>query len=246
MLKEEGITNWLAKRRPLLTPEVVKKRLQFCKKYEHWSYEEWSKIIFSDECSLDRGVGARRTWVFRTPHEKWNQEMIMPYKKGKDISVIIWGTIYGDGRSDVVIMDRDPDSEKSGYSANSYLAVLRDQISRVYQPGITFMQDGASIHTAKKVKKWFEEEDVVVLNWPPYSPDLNPIKHLWAQLKQWINEHYPDLVNMGKSEEAYQRLFKAIREGWKAIGQEAINNLIKSMDIRINSVLNAQGSYTRF
>jgi hypothetical protein len=30
MLKE-GITNWLAKGRPLLTPEVVKKRLQFWK-----------------------------------------------------------------------------------------------------------------------------------------------------------------------------------------------------------------------
>jgi len=26
LLKEEGITNWLAKKRPLLTPEVVKKR----------------------------------------------------------------------------------------------------------------------------------------------------------------------------------------------------------------------------
>jgi DDE superfamily endonuclease len=172
--------------------------------------------------------------------------MIMPYKKDKDISVMIWGAIYGDGRSDVVIMDQDPDSEKSGYSANSYLTVLRDQIPRVYQPGMTFMQDGASIHTAKKVKKWFADESVVVLNWPPYSPDLNPIEHLWAQLKQWINEHYPNLVNMGKSEEAYQRLFLAIHEGWEAIGQEAINNLIKSMDIRINSVLNAQGSYIRF
>jgi hypothetical protein len=45
--------------------------------------------------------------------------MMMPYKKGKDISVMVWGAIYGDGRSDVVIMDRDPDSKKSGYSANS-------------------------------------------------------------------------------------------------------------------------------
>jgi transposase len=78
---------------------------------------------------------------------------------------------------------------------------------------MAFMQDGASIHTAKKVKKWFEEEGIVVFNRPPHSPDLNPIKHPWAQLKQWIDEHYPDLVNMDKSEEAYQRLFEAIREG---------------------------------
>jgi hypothetical protein len=79
--------------------------------------------------------------------------MIQPYEKGKDISVMIWDAIYGDGRSDIVIMDRDPDSEKSGYTANSYLAVLNDQLPRTWQPGMTFMQDNASIHTAQKVKK---------------------------------------------------------------------------------------------
>jgi hypothetical protein len=57
--------------------------------------------------------------------------MIQPYKKGKDISVMIWGAIYGDRHSDIVIMDRDPNSEKSGYTANSYITVLNDQISRI-------------------------------------------------------------------------------------------------------------------
>jgi hypothetical protein len=61
-------------------------------------------------------------------------------------------------------MDRDPDSKKSGYSVNSYLTILRDQIPQVYQPGITFMQDGASIHTAKKVKKWFADKSVMMLD----------------------------------------------------------------------------------
>ena len=75
---------------------------------------------------------------------------------------------------------------------------------------MTFMQDNATIYTAKKVKKWFKDEGIPLIDWPPYSPDLNPIKHLWAQLKQWINEHYPDLITMGKSEQAYQRLFQAI------------------------------------
>ena len=34
-LKKEGITNWLAKKRPALTPEIAAKRLQFAKDHEH-------------------------------------------------------------------------------------------------------------------------------------------------------------------------------------------------------------------
>jgi transposase len=34
------------------------------------------------------------------------------------------------------------------------------------------------IHSAKKVKKWVEEPGIEVLEWPPYSPDLDPIKNL--------------------------------------------------------------------
>ena len=59
MLKDEGITNWLIKKRPLLTPKLAVKRLIWCKKREKWTWTEWSKIIFSGECSLKRGSGAR-------------------------------------------------------------------------------------------------------------------------------------------------------------------------------------------
>jgi hypothetical protein len=71
---------------------------------------------------------------------------------------MIWGAIYRDGRLDVVIIERDSDLEKSGYTSNFYLIVLSEQIPRTWQPGMTFMQDNARIYTAKKVKKWFEDE----------------------------------------------------------------------------------------
>ena len=52
--------------------------------------------------------------------------MIDSYKKDKDISIMIWDVIYGNEHSNIVLMKRDPDSNKSGYLSNSYLVVLYD------------------------------------------------------------------------------------------------------------------------
>jgi hypothetical protein len=96
------------------------------------------------------------------PEQKWNADMIQPYQKGKDISVMMWAAIYEDGHSEVVNMERDPDSEKSGYTSDSDLTDLSEQIPRTWPPGTTFIQDNARIHTAKRVKKWFEDEGILV------------------------------------------------------------------------------------
>ena len=59
-LKVYGLTNWLAKKRPLLTPEVAAIRLAWCKEREAWTKEQWLKVIWSDECSVERGTGKER------------------------------------------------------------------------------------------------------------------------------------------------------------------------------------------
>jgi transposase len=65
----------------------------------------------------------------------------------------------------------------------SYLKVLEDQIPKCFQPGMTFMQDNALIHTARVVRQWFADIAIPLTNWPPYSPDLNPIEQVWFHMK---------------------------------------------------------------
>ena len=104
------------------------------------------------------------------------------------------------------------------------------------------MQDNAPIHTAKKVKKWFEDTSIVITDWPPYSPDLNPIEHLWYKLKQVVNEIRPDINTAGGGEEEVKRkLFEALEEAWSVIDIELMKGLIKSMERRIKACIDAEG-----
>jgi DDE superfamily endonuclease len=203
-------------------------------------------IIFSDESSVERGAGGQRQWAWRTAEQKWSPQFVQTYSKGNNISIMVWVAIWLGGRSDLVIMTRDEQAKRNGYSANSYIDVLGQTIERCWQPGMTFMQDNAPVYTAKKVSKWFEEPAIPVLDWTLYSPDLNPIEHCWAKMKQWIPEHYPQLKEMGESQAAYDELAWVIVEAWKAIPQDYINDLIKSMDNRVNAVLDAKGWHTKY
>lgn len=108
--------------------------------------------------------------------------MIQPYKKGKGVSIMVWVGFCGRDRTNLHRMTRDSMAPRGGYSASSYVEVLEENIPTIYESGLLFMQDNASIHTARKVREWFEETGIDVLEWPPYSSDLNPIEHLWFDL----------------------------------------------------------------
>lgn len=107
LLKEYGLTNWLAKKRFLLTFEVALKRYIWCWERRDWTYDQWKLFIFNDECSMKRDTKKRRQWVFRTPVQKWNKDMIQSYKKGHDVNVMVWASIWSHDRSDLIRLTRD-------------------------------------------------------------------------------------------------------------------------------------------
>jgi transposase len=55
------------------------------------------------------------------------------------------------------------------------------------------MQDGAGIHRARIASEFFNEIGITLADWPPYSPNLNPIQNLESLLKQAIYKKYLEL-----------------------------------------------------
>ncbi len=69
--------------------------------------------------------------------------------------------------------------------------------------------------------QFLEAENIPVLSWPAYSPDMSPIEHVWDALDRRI-QRAPVPANI-------QQLRTAIEEEWTNISQATINNLINSM-----------------
>jgi len=85
-------------------------------------------VMWSDECSVERGRGKRDEWVFCTATQKWQLNMVQTYGTNKNMKVMVWGCFWDLGRSNLYIMDRDFESKKHGYLANSYLEVLDGEL----------------------------------------------------------------------------------------------------------------------
>jgi hypothetical protein len=206
--------------------------------------------MWSDECSAERGKGRSGEWCFRTAAEKWDPKIIQTYSKSRDISVMVWACFWFiEGkirRSELYLLNRDFESKKHGYSARSYLEVLDDQMPKCWEPGLVFMQDNAPIHMAHTVRQWFIDMGIPVVDWPPFSPDLNPIEHIWHHLKKLVLEMHPELEGMGKGEQAIEALEKALIEAWDALPDQLFEQVADSMPYRVAAVVKAKGWHTKY
>jgi len=51
------------------------------------------------------------------------------------------------------------------------------------------VMDNASFHRKKRLYAIAEKHHMILIFLPPYSPELNPIEHEWANMKRWLKYH---------------------------------------------------------
>lgn len=252
-LREAGIRKWKALNRPLLTKQHAAKRLKWAKTHRSWTVEDWRKVAWSDECAVQKDSDPRKLRVFRRQNkrEKYAPKNIQGKSKAGGVSQMIWGCFVGDKLGPIAFVNGTVNTQV-------YIDILENTflsfVDALRADGITdilFQQDNARPHVSKKTTEFLEnaarEHGFSIIKWPPNSPDMSPIEHLWACLKLELHRRYPDTKYLQGSPDTVRRtLCERLMEIWWDIGEEILNSLIDSMPRRVHALIAAGGWYTEY
>jgi transposase len=111
-----------------------------------------------------------------------------------------------------------------------------------------YMHDNAPIHRAASTEAFLQQHHITTMWWPANSPDLNPIEHLWHQLKVKFHEEYFTARHdtISRSENALQQYMEGLLWTWRTKLGDLPRRLVESMPNRVNAVLRARGGHTHY
>ena len=166
------------------------KRLEWCRtkgpKIFHHARQRKALLLFGDEASFAQWGSLSSTWA---PTGKQPEVPTRGKRKGYKVFGLIdyfSGQFFYKGH-------------EGRFNSESYVAFLRDVLSQTRRH-VVVIQDGARSHTSQAMQDFFKAHAarLTIEQWPSYSPDFNPIEHLWKKVKKEAThlKYFPDFSQL--------------------------------------------------
>jgi len=227
-LDEIGLLGRVQESEHELTEFDLQRRLAFANEHLNKSEDWWARVFFSDETHFYLGHHGR-TYV-RRPVGASHDPKYLRQEKQLHGKVSLWGCICAEGLGHAELYAGSLDSTRHrDILRHSLLASFRQ-----FSPGgpWVFQQDNARFHTTPETVTYLHERGVTLIEWPPWSPDFNPIENLWNVLKARVYARFP---------QSLEEMEQFIREEWEATDLKFISRICRSMPLRLQLLLDNNG-----
>ncbi|GFY05393.1 transposable element Tcb1 transposase [Trichonephila clavipes] len=221
---------------PLITTHY-RLRLTWSREHALWTPQQWSCVMFSDESRFSLQSNSRRTLIWRAPGTRYHQENTIERHRYGGAGLLVWGGIILGSRTDLHV-------QSVTMTGHIYRDVILEQHLRLFRAAVgaefLFMDDNSRPHRTDIVDECLQSEDITRMDWPAYSPDLNPIEHVWDMLGRRIAARQPLPTCLPPE------LRRALLDEWYNIPQDQIDNLILSMPRRCKASIASSGRHNPY
>ena len=152
--------------------DVARKR----QRWKAWQHRlDPKRLVFIDKTWAKTDMTRVRGWaprgpklVAKVPHGKWRTLTFLAALRSDriDAPCVLDGPING----------------------RSFLAWVQQSLVRTLTPGDVVVMDNLGSHKGQAVRRAIRSAGAKLLFLPPYSPDLNPIEHVFAKLKTLLRK----------------------------------------------------------
>lgn len=220
--------------KPLLREQNIEKRLLFAEKMRAMPLNYHHRFMWSDETMVRAYPQGKKYQIWLRSDPDFPSEAFTPSVQQGGISVMFWGCFSRYARGPLLELKGKQDS---GNYLNLIQNVVENELDNSDVP-LIFMQDNCSIHKAKPVMDYFSHKNIELLDWPPQSPDLNPIENVLAIIKQklWA-KNTPPTTRM--------ELIDQVFEIWESLDDKLWERLSDSFPKRIDQVISRKGDWIK-
>lgn len=210
--------------KPLLSARHQQIRVKWL---THCEQQDWSRVLFTDEASIMLGRVKSKVWRKRGQHVV-RRTLKHPAK------VHVWGCFCRAGFGKLHVFTKNLNAERL---CSIYEKALLPSAKAFFGEGSVdwvLLEDNDSKHTSGLAKQWRADNAVTRIDFPPQSPDLNPIENVWHILKSNVGYRRP--ANL-------KQLKRVVKQEWAKLPSHLCERLADSMPSRIEQLRQANGDY---